>query len=360
MPAIQTSKIKQLDKSNVAGSIVALPDQIRQVLADSKKIQEVKGYGSAKNIIVSGMGGSNLGARIIRSVFSQELKIPLSIEAGYDLPNYASKDSIVILSSYSGTTEETLSAYEQAKRRKAKLMIMTARTSGNNKLEHLMIKDKVPGYAFEPKHNPCNQPRLGVGYSIVGMLTLFIKAGLVNLETEKIRLAASRLALMNKKLSPSSNTAGNYAKRLAQTISSKIPVFVSGPFLEGNMHALRNQVNECSKNFSAYLVLPELNHYAMEGLGNPKWAKEKLHFVFFDSDLDHPRVIRRSDLTKQVVKKEGIKYAEIKLGGRTKFEQALETLLIGSWISFYLGIANNIDPAEIKHVDWFKEQLTNQ
>ena len=132
---------------------------------------------------------------------------------------------------------------------------------------------------------------------------------------------------------------------------------VGAEFLIGNLRILRNQLCENSKNFASYLTLPELNHYALESLANPKSNRKNLVFFFLDSKLYHPRVQKRSRLTKQVVKKNKIKLLSYNLTGKTKLVQAFETLQLGTWVSFYLAILNKVNPAEINWVDWFKKQL---
>ena len=148
----------------------------------------------------------------------------------------------------------------------------------------------------------------------------------------------------------------NIAKKIAKQLIGKMPVLISGNFLEGSIHTLRNQISESGKNFVSYLILPELNHYSMEGLGHPK-EKKSLHFFFVDSDLENKRVQTRSELTKKVVKGEGIGYSSFQPKGKTKLEQAFNVLQFGSWMSYYLGLLNNENPTAVKWVDWFKDEL---
>ncbi|MFA4941974.1 MAG: SIS domain-containing protein, partial [Patescibacteria group bacterium] len=123
------------------------------------------------------------------------------------------------------------------------------------------------------------------------------------------------------------------------------------------LRIMRNQLCENSKNFSSYLVLPELNHYALESLANPISNKKDLVFFFFDSKLYNPRVQIRSRLTKQVIKKNKIKVISYNLSGKTKLAQAFEALQMGTWVTFYLAMLNKVNPAEIHWVNWFKKQL---
>ena len=149
------------------------------------------------------------------------------------------------------------------------------------------------------------------------------------------------------------------SKRAALKLYGKISVIVGAEFLVGNLKILRNQFNETSKNFAAYLELPDMNHFALESLANPKKNSNNLIFLFMDSDLYHPRVIKRSALTKQIVKKNNLEYIEHKLSGASKLEQAFEMLQFGSWVTYYLAMLNNVNPVEIPWVDWFKKELGN-
>lgn len=349
------NRIKKFDTGSVADSIEALPLQIRQVLADLKTIKIPKSYSNVTQVVVHGMGGSNLGVRIIKTVFADELKVPITITAGYQVPAHVNKQTLFVLSSYSGTTEEVLSVFDEIKKRGAKIMAIVEH--GKSPLIKLITKHKIPAFIFKSSANPSNQPRLGLGYSIFGMLALFSKAGLIKLDAKEAIAIVAQLEEWGRGLVTPVPSKDNPAKAFAEQIKDKQPILVGAEFLYGNLHAFRNQICENSKNFASYLAIPELNHYAMEGLTNPGTNKKDLVFFFVESDFYHPRVQKRFQLTKEIVKKNGIKVIDHKLAGETKIEQAFELLQLGSWISFYLGILNQVNPVEIKWVDWFKKKL---
>ena len=349
-------KIKKIDQSNVLGSIELLYAQIRQVLDEARLIKVPREYSKATNIVITGMGGSNLGGRIIQSVFSAEITVPITIVADYNLPASVNKNTLVIACSYSGNTEETLSAYQEARKKGAKIMAVTASSQGN-KLEKLILANNNPGYIFKPQHNPSGQPRLGLGYAIFGIMVLLAKAGFMTINVKEIEKTITKLELWDHELRPSEPTADNQAKKMALEVFGRQLVLVGPEFLAGNLHALRNQFCENSKTFNSYLLLPDLNHYAMEGLSFPKINPKNLIFVFFDTLLAPKNIQRRSLLTKEVIKQNNIGITSHILSGKTKLEQSLQLLQLGSWISFYLGILNNVNPVAIPFVDWFKKQL---
>jgi glucose/mannose-6-phosphate isomerase len=349
------NQIKRMDKSRIYKSIETFPDQIRQVLDEAHLIKVPYEYSKVNQVVVNGMGGSNLGAGIVKSAWSGEIKVPITILPGYEVPANVDSNTLYVISSYSGNTEEPLSVYRELKKRKVKVIAITAR--GRGKLERLMIKDNIPGYIFKPEYNPSLSPRLGLGYSIFGTAVLLAKAGLFKIKIGDMKDIVASLEIWDREFRLEIPAKYNKAKKLARELFNRIPIAVGAEFLIGNLRVLRNQFYENGKNFASYLVVPELNHYAMEGLANPQGNRQNLLFFFINSALYHPRIRRRMALTKIVVKKNRIKYIDIKLSSKNKLAQSFELLQLGTWASYYLGILNKSDPATNPWVDWFKKKL---
>lgn len=349
-------QINKLDTGKISESIQCFYKQIQQVLEELALIKIPYKCNNITQIVVNGMGGSNLGAGIVKSVFSDQIKVPISITPGYAVPRNVNKNTLYIISSYSGATEEPLSVYQEIKKRKAKIIGITS-YNAKSKLAKLMKKENIPGYIFNPKHNPSNSPRFGLGYSIFSIIALLSKAGFLTIQLDKMRNIISFLEKQNNKLNLKIKLENNIAKKIAVKLHKKQPILVSAEFLIGNLRVLRNQLCETSKNFASYLILPDLNHYAMEGLANPKSNKKNLVFFFLDSTLYHARMQKRNALTKQVIENNNIQVIDYQLTGKTKLEQSLEALQLGSWIAFYLAILNNVNPLKVPTVDWFKNKL---
>ncbi|MEA3398295.1 MAG: SIS domain-containing protein [Patescibacteria group bacterium] len=347
---------KKFDTGQAARSIELLPDQIRQVLGEARLIKVPREYSEITNIVINGMGGSNLGARIIKSAWADQIKVPIAVTPGYEIPAYVDKNTLYIISSYSGTTEEPLSVYQKVKKRGAKILAITE-DGAKNKLKKLMLKNDIPGYIFKPEFNPSGQPRLALGYSIFGMATLLAKTGLFSINVKQIKNIIAVMEIENQRLATTAKTTINAAKKIAQELSGKIPILIGAEFIVGNLHAMRNQINECSKNFADYLEIPDLNHYTMEGLIHPPSNKNNLMFLFFDSKYYSPRVQKRMLLTETIVNKNSIKTFKHELKGSDKLTQVFIFLQLGAWISYYLGILNQVDPIKIPWVNWFKKQL---
>ncbi|MBD3248404.1 hypothetical protein GF382_03920 [Candidatus Falkowbacteria bacterium] len=349
---------KKLDQGEAAESIRLLSDQIEQTWVDSKSIIVPPGFKKDINkVVVNGMGGSNLGFRIIRSVFKDVMKVPLIVEPGYDVPGFVDKNTLYIISSYSGNTEEPLSTYEKAKKKRARIMAITSK-SMDNKLMDLIEKKKIPSFVFDPENNPSGQPRLGIGYSVFGAIRLLEKAGVLKVSSETAREVVAGIKGRDPFWNVNVKLRRNFAKRLAQELLGKIVVIVGSEFLEGNIHALRNQLSENGKSFSSYLISPDLNHFALEGLDHPSFIKDKFRFLFFNSDLYNEKTQKRNILIRQILEKKSIPYSEVNLKSRIKLAQSFEVLQFGSWLSFYMAILNGVDPSPIPWVDWFKDRLS--
>ncbi|MDP3244640.1 MAG: SIS domain-containing protein [bacterium] len=328
--------IKKFDSRGVLVSLGKLNAQCQQAWTEANKINLPVSYKQIKNIVAAGMGGSTLGAHIVKSVFEKELKIPFEITNHYFLPAYVNKDSLVFLLSYSGNTEETLSAAQQATAKKAKVIVIT----NGGKLANLARKHNWPAYIFLPRHNPSGQPRLGVGYLLAGMIAFL-----------------NNLSLIKSPSPPLFERGEAGAKKMAMALQNKEIILVGSEHLTGNLHAFANQINENAKQFACYFLLPEMNHHLMEGLSFPKENKNRLKFLFFESTLFHPRVMTRYSLTKEVLKKQNIQSLAWRPKTKTRLGQALEMLAFGGFISFYLAVLNKIDPSKIPWVDYFKKKL---
>src|SRR3989344_1373571 len=185
-------KIKELDRSNVYGSVEEFQKQFIHAWDDIKNLTLPASYKKVNKLLLTGMGGSGLGARLIESIYGLNLKFPLVRLNDYDLPAWVDEKTLVICSSFSGTTEETVENAKQAQARGAKWMAVS---TGNTLIE-LAKKNNVPYYQIVPTYNPSNQPRMAVGYSLVGQLVMVSKTGLFNFSQKDVEKIVSVLQKM--------------------------------------------------------------------------------------------------------------------------------------------------------------------
>lgn len=306
-----------------------------------------------KNIVVAGMGGSALGAHIARSLLGDSLKLPLFIINNYELPAFVNEESLVILSSYSGGTEEVLSCFKEAKIKKAKMAVLTL---GGELLE-LAKKNNVPSCVYSAQFNPSGAPRMGLGFAVFGIIGILSKLGLADFGKNETKKAVTALQKFAKEFGADVVTSKNIVKKIALKLYDKTTVLVGSEFLTGNLRAIQNQVQETAKNFCAYFELPELNHHLMESLENPKRIKKDLFFLFFESNLYHKRIIKRYAITRDVVKMNGVGLVSYKLKSKDKISQGMEMIVFGSYLSFYLGALYGANPLKIQWVDYFKKRM---
>lgn len=346
-------EIQKIDQQNALGSIEMFGSQIQQIWKVAQDIHFDQSYQQVANVVVAGMGGSTLGTHVIQAVFKDELKVPVLIVPDYEMPSFVNEKTLVIASSYSGSTEETLAAVADAQQKGAKI---TGITSGGRLAEFLQ-KNNYPALVFDAQFNPSNQPRMGLGYSIFGQMALFARAGLLQVSDTEYQSVMDTIAKMHLQWSKTIPQEKNAAKILAFELLDRLPVITVAEHLEGVAHVFANQLNENSKNYSEYRVIPEMNHHLMEGLKFPESNAGHLVFVTAHSPSYLISNQNRMNLTEQVLEKNQIEYRSYELQSQGKLAQAFELLLFGAYTSFYLAILHNLNPSPIPWVDWFKEQL---
>jgi len=335
-----------LDKKNMFGSLQKLGKQVEQIARMWGSFKLPADYKKIDSVVVSGMGGSGLGTHIIKSLFASELKVPVEIVNDYHLPAYVNKNTLVIVSSYSGNTEETVSAVYEARKKKAKIVILCA----GGELAEFAKMNKLPALVFTTENNPCNSPRMGLGYSLAGQLMIFAKVGVIKFDEKQFSVLARELDKYGSLLVDT-------AKEMAKHTIDKSVWYVASEHLVGNAHVAANQMNENGKRFGGYFAIPELNHHLMEGMLNPESNKNNLLLVLLESKLYNNRIQRRYEVTKEVLAKNKILFLSYELTAGDRVGQVCEALALCGYISYYSAILKGIDPTDIPFVDYFKKAL---
>jgi glucose/mannose-6-phosphate isomerase len=343
-------EIKKRDSNNVVGSIQLFGDQFKAAWEEIKSVEIPPDYKNVKNIVVSGMGGSALGAHFVRRVY--DLPLPLQIVNNYTLPKFVNSDTSLIVSSYSGNTEETLSTFADGQKKGAKIFGI----STGGKLVEELKNTHLPFYQFDPKFNPSGQPRMGLGYSIGALLGLLTKFGFLNISDGGIEKILNSIKKVQIGLEV--DTEKNQAKAVATALHGKIPVIFAAEFLVGNAHIFANQINENAKSFATYFNIPEANHHLLEGISFPNNLKEITKFVFLETENYDSKIQKRFAVTKDLLSKKGLEYITYKLSGVDRQTDAFEAIIFSSWVSFYLAVLYETNPGPIPNVDFFKDQLS--
>lgn len=333
-----------MDSLSILDSAKSFPDQCRQVIWDIANQELPTDCFLAHNIVVSGMGGSALGGRVIAHLERQALKIPIVVSTEYHLPNFVDKNTLLVVSSYSGNTAETISSLAEGRARGAKIYVLTS----GGKLADIALQQNLPHYIFDPVFNPSSQPRMGLGYGIMSLIMLLHRCRLIHDQPN--------LSELPDFLKEKQSNIKEYEK-LAAAIHGKIAILVASEHLKGAMHCFRNQINETAKNMSALYDLPELNHHLLEGLAFPASNTSSLHFVLFKSGHYHPEVKKRYPVTEDVLTRQKIGFTEVNLTGPSHLFEAMELIHMGGFVSYYLSQGNGVDPGPVPWVDYFKDQL---
>lgn len=337
--------MKKLDPKGVLESTIKFADQCEQAWKEASAILFPASYSAIYNVVVCGMGGSRFTPRTIKELFRDRIKEPYEIAEDYILPAYVDKDTLVILSSYSGTTEEVLSCGQDAIKRGAKVTAVSQSAT-------------VPvGYLFDPKHNPCGQPRIGGGYMLMGHLGLLKALKLIDIDDKEVLEAISYAREIGKRYGADVPTSKNPAKQLAVTLKDTHPFIVTSEFLRGFGNGFANQINETAKMISDPRNIPELNHHLMEGLKRPETLHQSALFLFFLSRFYSQPVQKRYNITKDVVEKQKLRTYTIELTGPTKLAQVLEAFTLSGFTTFYMAMLYDTDPVAIPWVDYFKREL---
>lgn len=337
----------------VLTSIDSFGKQLKQAYHEIKKVEFPEKYKKAKNILVCGMGGSRFPALIIKELYKKFITVPYLTNDDYDLPAFVNEDTLVVISSYSGTTEESVTCGKKAIEKGA----MVTGISAGGDVEKILKEKDLPQYVFNPVHNPSKQPRIGFGYSVGGHLGLLENLGFLSLGTDEMDHAVAELENLSSQCKLTSMKDLNPAKKLAHELYQKYPYYIVSEFLTGVGNAIQNQTNETAKSISSYRVIPELNHHMMEGLKFPEAHKNIAVFILFYSSFYSPPIQKRFHITKDVVEQNGAKVIWHELKGKTPLEQAIELMSFGSYLSMYMSALYEQDPTAIPYVDYFKKKL---
>lgn len=346
-------QIRQLDSKNMLGSIELLSEQVAEVYALAKSVKIPASYKKVHKIAVLGMGGSALGAHVIKSVFFKNLAVPVEIVNGYQPAGFVDEKTLVIASSYSGSTEEVLSAVANAKKQKAKIITICA----GGALAAWAQKNKIPALVFTTHNNPCGSPRMGLGYSIFGQIIMLAQAGLLSFSPAEIKRCIQTIEKYNTLFGAHAVETKNPAKQLARNLTGASVWYAASEHLSGNAHIAANQMNENAKRFAGYFLIPEMNHHLMEGMLYPENNAQNIKMMLVESVLYDKRVQKRYEITKAILDKNNISRQSYACQEKTKLLQACEVLVLGSYISFYSAMLQGIDPTAIPFVDFFKAAL---
>jgi len=340
-------KIEGIDRGKMRDLLIRFPLQCREIFQIEEEPKIFPDILSKKRkIIICGMGGSAIGGEILE-ILPRKINFSVFVNRGYTLPQLVNKEAIVFTISYSGNTEETLTAYKEAKKRGISLVSICS----GGKLREWSKRDKVPCFVI-PSGMP---PRTALGYLFIPMLK--VTEQLKWIEKENYKELFQVLSNIRRNSAPSVPIERNRAKIISSKLLGKIPLIYG---IEGKTdviaHRWKTQFNENSKVLAFWNVFPELNHNEVVG-----WEKErnlnKFYFLFIRDKEEGERIKKRIEITQNILKDKGASWEEIWTRGESLLTRIFSAIYFGDWVSFYLALLQNVDPTAIKTIDLLKQKM---
>ncbi|MCB9437778.1 MAG: bifunctional phosphoglucose/phosphomannose isomerase [Anaerolineales bacterium] len=343
--------MQQLDTDHMLRHIDGLPDQFE---AAWHHAQTLPLPASVRQVALLGMGGSAIGGDLLAAYLAGRSKVAVSVVRGYDLPAWVhGQETLVIASSFSGNTEETLAAYDQALARDVQVLGMT--TGG--KLAQQLAAHNHLAWTFS---TDIGHPRAAIGWSFGLLLALAARAGWAEGIEADLKDAIATLKAYRERYAASVPAATNHAKRQAGQFIGRVPVFIGAGIFEPIARRWKGQLNENSKVWAMFDVLPEMNHNTVVGIEFPQEVLGKLAVMFIASpQYDHPRVALRHQLTQELFLTSGIMTDRFEPVGDNPLTQMLHAIQFGDYLSYYTAMAYGADPAVIMPIQELKAALAN-
>jgi len=344
----QPEKVKKIDKSDMLSHLMKTPDYCRDAVNRAKQIK-VPEKMKPKNIVIAGMGGSAIGGEIFQDWLKDELSIPIEVCREYVLPAYANKDTLFFATSYSGNTEETLSAFLDAVRRKCMTITITSgghllSFSKELQVPHVTIPGQLPS-------------RVAIPYLFFPLPVLMEQMGLLPSVEEDLQEAIQVLKRVGEENSSKIPKEDNTAKKLALELVEAIPIIYGFRQYQSVAHRLKTQFNENSKVPSKHDVFPELNHNETVGWEAPDRLTKNYSIILIRDPDEPPEIKDRIETTKSLAFHKARKVLEIHARGKGKLTKMFSVLCVGDFTSVYLAILQDIDPTPVKIIDEVKKEL---
>lgn len=291
-------------------------------------------------VVIAGLGGSAFGGEITRKVAESSSGVPVQIFRSYAIPAHIGPNTLVIISSYSGNTEETLEALQHCLTRNAEIVCIT---SGGKIAE--IAREKGLDLILIPGGYP---PRAAAGLSFVQQLAVLHARNIIPDFRADLTEATNLIRNFEDK---------SAAEVLAKKLHTRIPVLYSSDVFEPAAIRWRQQINENSKQLCWHHVIPEMNHNELVGWVHPQNLMDNLHVILLRSRLDYERTSMRFDINKQIIEKSCKNVSEVYAKGNTLLAQLVYFLHFGDWVSWYLAVENNVDPTPVAVIDFLKGEL---
>jgi glucose/mannose-6-phosphate isomerase len=341
---------KKLDTQNMLGEIDGLPDQLKSAwdLGHTQPLPDIK---NIQRVVITGMGGSAIGADLVTALILDACPVPVTVHRDYGLPVFAKgKETLVITSSHSGNTEETLDAFDAALKNKCTIIAMC--TGGE--LAKRAKENNIPVWTFNHK----GQPRAAVGFSFGLLLSLFARLKLIPDPAKDVEEAIAEMKKSQEQLRADVPAAHNPAKRYAGQLMGRWVTVMGAGILAPVARRWKGQINEVAKAGANFEYLPEADHNTLAGTVNPdEVLNPHTMTIFLCSPSDYPRNKLRLDLTRKAIMLEGMNTDVAEARGKSPIAHMWTLILFGDYMAYYLAMGYGMDPTPVAALENFKKAL---
>lgn len=335
------------------GLIESFPEQCLDAKRIGDEFELPEGFRTKyKNIACIGIGGSAMGADLVRSYIADKAEIPLFVIRSYELPDFVDEGTLIIASSYSGNTEETLSAYGEAVKRGCRIITVT---SGGKLLK--LAKDDNAGIINIPAGLP---PRAALGYSSFSILILLSKIGVIKDQSVFIDETIQHLRKLKRAhFGHKIKSRDNQAKKIAKSLYGRMPVmYAACDRTDAVVTRWKGQLAENSKTLSSGNVFPEMTHNEIEGWERPHNILKNSIVIMLEDAADDRRVSKRMAVVRKILRKSGVDMIEVKSTGKELLSRIFSLIYLADFVSFYLAVLNRIDPSPVERISYLKKELS--
>jgi len=342
--------VAAIDKANLLGEMAGFADQCQAAVAIGRQADLKVEAAVVTGISVLGMGGSGISGDFCRVLFEDELKVPIQVNRHYTLPAWIGPGSLVLAASYSGNTEETLSALTEARHRGAQAVVI----SSGGKISQMAEADDLTLIRI-----PAGlQPRASLGYLGLPLAVTLERLGLTADLNEAIDESLTLLRDQAARLGRESGEALNPAKQLARRLVGKMPVVYGSEGVTAlAAFRFKCQLNENAKTPAQWNLLPELDHNEITGWQLLSEVSRKFHLIFFRDAEEHPQVKKRVEVTRDLIINQFCGADEFWSSGRSKLARLLSLIYLGDFTSAYLAVLNGVDPSPVERIELLKKRL---
>ncbi len=341
--------VQRIDTRGMLRLVGELPQQVAAAWQQAGDLILPAAYSRLDQIVVAGMGGSAISGDLVAGLVNDSCRAPIVVLRDYTLPAWIDEHTLLIASSNSGNTEETLAVATAAQARGVPLLMLT----GGGRLAELGTTWRVPVVRF----HYAAPPRAALGYPFTLLLGILFQLGYIPNPGAELDDALQAMAEVTAEAHEDVLIADNGAKQMALRLFDRLPIVYGASFLTGVARRWKGQFNENADSLAAYEELPEANHNAVVGTKVATGVLSRSTVLILTSPLFHPRTQVRIELTAELLEKRRLRVEVIEGRGQTRLAHLLSLIHLGDYVSVYLALLNEVDPSEMTPIDFLKQRM---